>query len=637
MTFLDPDVYVVRQLELARALAEGTDPSAIDLAAAELVTRARQSKRAGCEIPALWLDDRLELSPREGRVLWLLVAHELCPDVRQRLRALATEAVADVTHDTVRRLVYGASPSLATWRELGPRGKLRQLVLVEETSSEAGPEQRQILRVARRVLALVHGDVALDPEIDELACFAGRSACLEQLEVDHGSVESVRRAIAANEPAIVYGRVACGRRSLLECLAREASHHVLRVDARKLPTDRDRLRRQLRVIHRECRLHDCVPLLQHVDALADASELLETELTGLILATSTRVLARQWRRPPRFIELKPPTTSQRARLWSRALPEASAADADLLAALYPLAPGLIVVAGAAARRACAESPMQPNHVEAGIRAVLDDRLSGLATRVTVTQSWDDLVLPDDQMSALVELLARIRKRRLVLEDWGFATKIAKALGVCALFSGPPGTGKTMAAGLIARDLGVDAYQVDLSKIVSKWIGETEKNLAALFDAAEAGHAILLFDEADAVFGKRTSVASSNDRHANQEINYLLQRLETFSGTCILTTNHENAIDDAFRRRFSIHVRFPIPDADEREQLWRVMVPMSAPLADDVKFRRLANSFVMSGGYIRNAILRAAFLAADEEAAIAASHLERAARLEYEAMGKLIGA
>jgi SpoVK/Ycf46/Vps4 family AAA+-type ATPase len=279
--------------------------------------------------------------------------------------------------------------------------------------------------------------------------------------------------------------------------------------------------------------------------------------------------------------------------------------------------------------------MQPHHIAAGIRSVLDDRLAGLATRLVVTQSWDDIVLPEDQTVAVVELLARIRERRRVYEDWGFASKLGKGLGVSALFSGPPGTGKTMCAGLIARELGTEIYQVDLSKLASKWIGETEKNLAALFDAAEAGHAILLFDEADAVFGKRTDVRSSNDRHANHETNYLLQRLESFAGICILTTNHESAIDEAFRRRLSVHVRFPMPEADERKRLWQTLIPKATPVAPDLPFDQLGEAYVMSGGYIRNAVLRAAFLAADAKTRIDAAYLSRAAQLEYEAMGKVV--
>jgi ATP-dependent 26S proteasome regulatory subunit len=326
-----------------------------------------------------------------------------------------------------------------------------------------------------------------------------------------------------------------------------------------------------------------------------------------------------------------------ARLWKRALPEASETDAEQLATMYPLSPALICAAARASQAACGGGKMRPEHIEAGVRSVLDDRLAGMATRVNVTQTWDDLVLPDDQISAIVELLARIRERRRVYEDWGFAEKIGRGLGVSALFSGPPGTGKTMAAGLIAHDLGCELYQVDTSKITSKWIGETEKNLAALFDAAEAGHAILLFDEANALFGKRTDVKSSNDRVANQETNYLLQRLETFSGICLLTTNHESSIDEAFRRRLSVHVRFPMPEVDERRHLWRALLPAAAPTAGELGIDALADTFVMSGGYIRNAVLRAAFLAADAGTSIGGAHLLRAARLEYEALGKVVPA
>lgn len=231
-------------------------------------------------------------------------------------------------------------------------------------------------------------------------------------------------------------------------------------------------------------------------------------------------------------------------------------------------------------------------------------------------------------------MARVREKRRVYEDWGFADKVGKGLGVAALFSGPPGTGKTMVASLIAKELGLELYQVDLSRIMSKWIGETEKNLAGLFDAAEAGCAVLLFDEADALFGKRTDVKTSNDRHANLETNYLLQRLESFTGTCLLTTNHESNMDPAFQRRLSLHLRFSMPDAAERRKLWQSMLPTSAPRASDIDFDSLAARYVMSGGYIKNAVLRAAFLAANEDTAIAARHLEQAARVEYEGMGKV---
>jgi SpoVK/Ycf46/Vps4 family AAA+-type ATPase len=232
-------------------------------------------------------------------------------------------------------------------------------------------------------------------------------------------------------------------------------------------------------------------------------------------------------------------------------------------------------------------------------------------------------------------VSRVRNRKRVLDEWGFARKVGKGTGLSALFSGPPGTGKTMVAGLLATELGLDLYQIDTSRLVSKWIGETEKNLARLFDAAAAGHAILLFDEADSLFAKRTDVKSSNDRYANLEVNYLLQRMESFDGISILTTNLEASVDEAFRRRLAFRIAFPLPEVDERERLWRAMLPANAAVGGPLDFRDLAQRFVMSGGYIRNAALRAAYLAAADKTPITQRHLQRAATLEYTAMGKII--
>ncbi|HTM20424.1 MAG TPA: ATP-binding protein, partial [Kofleriaceae bacterium] len=269
------------------------------------------------------------------------------------------------------------------------------------------------------------------------------------------------------------------------------------------------------------------------------------------------------------------------------------------------------------------------------RGAFDEKLSTLGTRVTWRQKWDDLVLPEDTMEGLREFVARIKHRRRVYDEWGFARKMAKGLGLSALFAGPPGTGKTMVAGIIADELALDLYQIDLSRVVSKYVGETEKNLAKVFDAAEAGHAILLFDEADSLFAKRTEVKSSVDRYANLEVNYLLQRMEQFNGITILTTNLDSSIDDAFRRRISFRVDFPFPEIEDRQRLWQSMLPKQAQVAGNIDYLVLATRYEFSGGYIRNAVLRAAFLAADDGTPITHQHLLRAANLEYAAMGKVV--
>jgi ATP-dependent 26S proteasome regulatory subunit len=583
-----------------------------------------------------------DLSETEMRVLWVLMAHELCPTSRSLIRDLNSEHLADPTTDTLRRAVYGPSlGNLTAWREFGDDGALRRFSLIERTdAANEAPLHRQTWKVSDRVLALAHGELELDSKLARFASIGTVDTPLEMLALPGDAATRVRAAIAIDGFVIVHGRVGSGRRSTVLATLAATGRAALEIDARAFSKECDVMVRELRALVRESRLLVAVPFIRDLDALATTGDapdrigLVEAELEGLVVATAGRPLPRRWHRPVVSIELAPINTSQRVVLWERAIPTLSPSEATTLATMYPLAPALIHTAGRLACKHAGDAPVRPEDIATSLRSILDDKLAGLATRVTTRHTWDDVVLPDDQVLAIIELMARIRERSTVYEDWGFADKLGRGLGVSALFSGPPGTGKTMTAGLIAKELGVELYQVDISKIVSKWIGETEKNLAALFDAAEAGHAIILFDEADALFGKRTEVKSSNDRYANQEVNFLLQRLESYSGVVILTTNHETAIDDAFRRRLSLHVQFPLPERDQREKLWHALIPKAAPTSGELRLPKLAEQFEMSGGYIRNAVLRAAFLAAAEHVAITAGHLTKAAHLEYEAMGKI---
>ena len=239
------------------------------------------------------------------------------------------------------------------------------------------------------------------------------------------------------------------------------------------------------------------------------------------------------------------------------------------------------------------------------------------------------MLADAQRETLRQLAAHVRRRLKVNEHWGFATKSARGLGITALFSGPSGTGKTMAAEVLANELRLDLYRIDLSSVVSKYIGETEKNLRRVFEAAEGSGAILLFDEADALFGKRTEVKDSHDRYANIEVSYLLQRMEAYRGLAILTTNLEGALDHAFMRRIRFVVRFPFPGREQRREIWRRVFPAATPL-DGLDVDKLARLDV-TGGSIHNIGLNAAFLAADADQPVRMGHLAEAARGEY---GKL---
>jgi SpoVK/Ycf46/Vps4 family AAA+-type ATPase len=269
------------------------------------------------------------------------------------------------------------------------------------------------------------------------------------------------------------------------------------------------------------------------------------------------------------------------------------------------------------------------------RAVSSPALGELARRLEPRHAWSDIVLPADALSRLHEFCARFRHRATVYEDWGYGSAGLSRPGTAALFVGLPGTGKTMAAEIVAADLGYDLYRIDLSAVVSKYVGETEKNLETIFRAAEQGEVVLLFDEADALFGKRSEVRDAHDRYANIEVAYLLQRLETYSGVAILTSNLNGNLDEAFLRRLDAIVEFPFPEEDERREIWRRSLPELAPRAEDVDVADLARAFKLTGGHIRNSALTAAFLAASEGEPISRRHMLHAIRREYEKVGKLV--
>jgi SpoVK/Ycf46/Vps4 family AAA+-type ATPase len=295
----------------------------------------------------------------------------------------------------------------------------------------------------------------------------------------------------------------------------------------------------------------------------------------------------------------------------------------------------VVTAARVAARARGAAAPSERELSEGVRAAIGQRLRGLAERVEVRAGWDDLVVAEDVRGQLADLVDRVRHAYQVLESWRFRSVVARGGGVAALFTGSPGTGKTMAAGLVARALELDLYQVDLSAVVSKWIGETEKNLSRLFEAADAGQALLLFDEADALFAKRTDVRGSNDRYANLEVNHLLQRIEAFGGVAILTTNMDASLDPALRRRLAARIDFWPPDEKERAALWRRLLDGRAPLAADVDPGRLARKYgALTGGTIRNAVVAAAFRAAAAGTKLTQALLERAAADEYQAMGRI---
>ncbi|MBK7077367.1 MAG: ATP-binding protein [Myxococcales bacterium] len=625
------------------------------LARDEATIAAREARSDPARLPLARLRACFALSSTELRVLAVLCGLELDLGLRAQVRAFTSDArrpEPDV--GLLAELLYATPAERARIpEELGPDGRLARSALV---AIDHDPARAFVLRPARataRILELVHGRDALEPDLArrcELWPAQARPGLVRPAVADElaGLVDALITASArgvAHPVVLVTGPDGAGRKTLLADAIAGRGLATLRVRVAALPTDERALRELGARLRREAAWWGAAVLLDGVDQQAavgahQLDELLFDDAPLAIVATAGRITGR----PPRLgrgavvIELGVPGEAAREQLWRRALPAAADGEVARWAAeRYAVTPGVITAAAAAAtaRAEARADALMATDVHDGLRGVLDAKLATLGMRITWRQTWDDLVLPDDAVAEVREFIARVRHRRLVYDRWGFGRKVAKGLGLSALFAGPPGTGKTMVAGLIAEALRLDLYQVDLSKVVSKWVGETEKNLGELFDAAEAGHAILLFDEADSLFAKRTQVQSSNDRYANLEVNYLLQRMEAFAGIVILTTNHDAAIDEAFRRRLSLRVDFPVPEPDERERLWRTLLPAEAALGADIDYATLADRFEMTGGYIKNAALRAAFLAADEDGPIAMRHLERAARAEYQAMGKVV--
>jgi MoxR-like ATPase len=277
---------------------------------------------------------------------------------------------------------------------------------------------------------------------------------------------------------------------------------------------------------------------------------------------------------------------------------------------------------------------EPADLDLGARQASSSRLGDLATHLGPGYAWDDLVLPERPLDLLRSISAYLRHRDRVLSEWGYEATVSRTQGLKVLFAGESGTGKTMAAQVLGAQLGLDLFRVDLATIVSKYIGETEKNLERIFTAAHGSNAILFFDEADALFGKRSEVSDSHDRYANIEVAYLLQRMEAYPGAVILATNFRRNIDDAFVRRLDFVIDFPFPEVEDRRRIWRLVLPRQAPVADDVDFDFLATRFKLSGGSIRNCSLAAAFRAADEGSQIEMRHLVGAVAQEYAKQGRL---
>ena len=457
----------------------------------------------------------------------------------------------------------------------------------------------------------------------------------------------------------LQGPYGVGKRAVAEAICTELALSLLWVDIQGLVANAGASFAELiRLVMREALLRNAAIFWAGFDALLteDRTPQLHALTRELEKRRGLSILAGEERWTPvdalrtvpfLHIELPRPAYADRLRLWQEAVdpdrardPAANELDLVSLANKFRFTGGEIRdAATTAANMARLRDPQQPrletDDLHAASRLHSNQKLAALAQKLVPHYAWGDIVLPADQMRQLREICDQVKYRAQVYEQWGFGDKLSLGKGVCALFVGPPGTGKTMSADIIAGELGLDLYKIDLSTVVSKYIGETEKNLSRIFAEAETSNSILFFDEADALFGKRSEVRDSHDRYANIETGYLLQRMEAYEGVVILATNFARNLDDAFVRRLQFTVEFPFPSEPERREIWARIWPEHTPCDPALDLDFAARELKLAGGSIRNIALAATFLAAADGQVVTMEHLIHATRREFQKMGRIV--
>ena len=565
----------------------------------------------------------------------LMVA--LAPDLDPRFERLYGYLHDDVTR---RRASVGLALELCGISAASAEGRRRLggassaliaagLIVVDDRDR---PVLTRALRVPDRVSAHLLGDPALDPAVSELLLDLPGTAARRWEQLDNALAMSVSpvylRELAGTSAAWIAASAAY----------RQGSGSLV-IDAARLARSAEP-RDSAAVLVREARLLRRILVAANVDVIVDRPDVLAvlTDEPVPIILTGTRPWDPAWSRSvPLTLETPNSSSAERHEQWVGAL-NGHGNDADLLRATlaFRLTPSQIARAAVATELAARvnDRPAAPADLQAASRAQNAAGLDRLAHRIEPHTSWQQLVLPDEVRAQLRELSARARQRERVLDEWGVGGRALRGRGITALFAGDSGTGKTLSAEVIAADLGLDLYVIDLATVVDKYIGETEKNLDRIFAEADRVNGVLLFDEADAIFGKRSEVRDARDRYANVEVAYLLQRMERFDGLAVLTTNLRANLDEAFTRRIDVIVDFPMPEEDDRLALWQLHLPSTIPQADDLDQRFLADRFRFSGGNIRNICVTAAFFAAEADQPLSMADLIRATEREYRKLGRL---
>ncbi|MBM0745394.1 ATP-binding protein (plasmid) [Phormidium sp. CLA17] len=630
-------------------------------------------------LPLIQLARTFKLSPFEAQAVVICLA----PELHRKYDRLYAYLQDDITRkkpsvDLILTLLCSAqsdraSPDLsARWRakfyfsETATLFRADILQPIDDPHSPSGASDLgRFLRLDGRILNYLLGNYQIDERLSNLVTLHNPSQTLEQVLIDPIAKTKMEQLLQHHcspptkegDRVVVYlqGLTGVGKRELALGACAQLNCRLLYVDLNLLLAQEAEAEKLVRLVFREGLLLRGALYFDHLDRL------MGDEPKGkMILKRLARIMAdfgwlaflageKPWHPQDLFesmvfqsIALSLPDMALRTAIWKQSLenhlPTADETWANQLANQFRLTPRQIRAAVAMAIAHGSLTAEQPDLTLADLytacRNQSNQKLSELAAKVEPRYGWQDLILPEDKLAQLKEICSQSRHRYQVFGDWGFDRKLSHGKGLSALFSGPPGTGKTMAAQVIAHDLQVDLYKVDLAGVVSKYIGETEKNLSRIFQEAETSNAILFFDEADALFGKRTEVSDAHDRYANIETSYLLQRMEEYEGIVILATNLRANMDDAFTRRLRFIVEFPFPDDANRGLIWKTHFPPDAPLSEELDYEFLARKFQVAGGSIKNIVLSAAFFAAEEGGAICMNHVLRGAKREFEKIGKL---
>ena len=580
------------------------------------------------------------ISPFERNVLLLCAGIEL--DSNFLSLCANAHGDPDKTYPTF-SLALAALPE-SDWSALTPAAPLRHWRLIEVGTGNTLTHSQ--LRIDERILHYLTGisymDQRLEGMIERLPFLEDHDLVPSHQEHAEQIVMIWKRASGKNPiPAIqLCGSESASKRAIALHACASMRLNLYAMSGQFVPTTSNELEALIRLWERDAALSGSVLLLD-CDGMDRSDPIRENAINkfiqrmngALIINTSSR--NQIWQRQMFTLEIQKPTAREQKDVWMRILgTEGLDLNVEGLVSQFNLSPQGIV---STYDQVLGNISLDDGHPEVAgnelnkmmwdaCRMQARPHMDTLAKRIEPVATWDDLILPSLQKQMIREVAVHVKQRSKVYNNWGFASKSSQGLGISALFAGSSGTGKTMAAEVLANELHLDLYRIDLSQVVSKYIGETEKNLRQVFDAAEGGGAILLFDEADALFGKRSEVKDSHDRYANIEVSYLLQRMEAYRGLAILTTNMKDAIDPAFLRRIRFIVQFPFPDVRQRVEIWKHIFPDDTP-TEGLDMQKLARLNV-AGGNIRNIAIYAAFLAAEAQEPVRMIHLMQAARAEY---------